>query len=229
MPDRSSTSGAAAFLSRDFRRYQLARTLVRETPEVRHLRLQPKDLLDRPDSDLDSILPPARKPGAQMTLEALRDDPANSEALLPRLAVITSSTDPAIRAELKALACLPFESKLVAPDALAFKGNQGEYWGGWKAIIGGQNLSDDAQDLYRAAGVIRSFPTAETSRAYFAWLSQQPPATLAAQISCVMRHILNKHGVASWLYAPPEIPCVPIEDDGGESQCPYCGAIFVLK
>ncbi|HVW77180.1 MAG TPA: MFS transporter [Alloacidobacterium sp.] len=28
MPDRSSTSGAAAFLSRDFRRYQLARTLV---------------------------------------------------------------------------------------------------------------------------------------------------------------------------------------------------------
>ncbi|HJU08272.1 MAG TPA: zinc-finger domain-containing protein [Rhodanobacteraceae bacterium] len=22
---------------------------------------------------------------------------------------------------------------------------------------------------------------------------------------------------------------LPIEDDGGESQCPYCGAIFVLK
>ncbi len=22
---------------------------------------------------------------------------------------------------------------------------------------------------------------------------------------------------------------LPIEEDGGESQCPYCGAIFVLK
>ncbi|HEY3521802.1 MAG TPA: zinc-finger domain-containing protein [Rhodanobacteraceae bacterium] len=22
---------------------------------------------------------------------------------------------------------------------------------------------------------------------------------------------------------------LPIEEDGGESQCPYCGAVFVLK
>jgi hypothetical protein len=194
---------------------QLARTLVRETSEVRHLCLQPKDLLNRPETELDQILPPARKPGARMTLDALRDDPANSQALLPRLAVITASPDPPIVTELKALPCLPYEGKLVAPDALAFKGNLGEYWGGWKAIIGGQNLSDDAQDLYRAAGVIRSFPTAETSRAYFVWLSEQPPGTLATQISCVMRHVLNKHGVASWLFFPPEVPCVPIEDDGG--------------
>lgn len=192
-----------------------ANTLVRETPEVRRLHLKRKDLLDRPERDLDQILPPARRPGARVTLDALRDDPANHHALLPRLAIITASSDPDIAAELKALACLLHEGKLVAPDALAFKGNQGEYWGGWKEIIGAQALSDDAQDLYRAAGVIRSFPNAETSRTYFAWLNQQPAATLAAQISCVVRHILNKNGVASWLLQPPEIPCVPIANDGG--------------
>lgn len=192
-----------------------ARSLVRETPEVRRLHLQPKDLLDRPDTDLDAILPPARKPGMRMMLDALRDDPTNLQALMPRLAVITDAPEPAIAAELKALACLPHQGQLVTPDSLAFKGNLGDFWGGWKVVIGGEGLSDEAQYLYRAAGVIRSFPTPETSRAYFAWLSQQPSAILSAQINCVMRHILNKHGVASWLLHPPEIPCVPIEDDGG--------------
>jgi len=194
---------------------RLAASLVRETPDVRHLALQPKDLLDRPNQDLDAILPPARKPSAVMALDALRDDPGNDRALLPRLAVITASSDPTIGGELKALACLPYDGELVAPDALAFKGNLGDYWGGWKQIISAQSLSDVAQDLYRAAGVIRSFPDAETSRAYFEWLAGQPDATLATQISCVMRHILHKQGVRGWLFVPPEIPCVPVEQDGG--------------
>lgn len=194
---------------------RLVNTLVRESLDIRHLVLQPKDLLDRPDQDLDQILPAARKPSARVALDALRDDAGNGRALLPRLAVITSSTDPLIIDELRKLPCLPQEGRLFAPDALAFKGNLGDYWGGWKRLIGAQSLSDDAQNLYRAAGVIRGFPTAETSRAYFEWLADQPTATLAAQISCVMRHVLNKKGVSAWLYLPPEIPCVPVENDGG--------------
>ncbi len=192
-----------------------AHALVRETPEVRFLHLQAKDLLNRPDLELDQILPPARRAGARMTFDALRDDTANSEALLPRLAIITRSADLAILDNLGSFACLPFGGELVAPNALAFKGNQGEYWGGWKAVIGAQGLSDNAQELYRAAGVIRSFPNAETSRAYFKWLNEQPAAMLAVQISCIMRHILNRNGVASWLFQPPEVPCVPVEDGGG--------------
>jgi len=193
---------------------RLASTLVRETTEAAKLVLQPKDLLDRPELELDAILPPARRPSARMTLDALRDDTANDPALLPRLAVITATSDPETLAELKALPCLPHHGKLVAPEALAFKGNQGDYWGGWKELIGAGGLSDDAQALYRAAGVIRSFPDPETSRAYFAWLNQQPAATLAAQLSGVMRHILHHKGVASWLFVPPEIPCVPIMEEG---------------
>lgn len=191
-----------------------ARTLVRETIEVRRLCLQPKDLLDRPDTDLDAVLPPARKPTAFMAFEALRDDPTNDVARLPRLAVITATVDLLIGPQLSQLTCLPHEGKLVSPDSLAFKGNFGEFWGGWKTMIGGDGLSDEAQDLYRAAGVIRSFPNAETSRAYFDWMSRQPGTTVAAQLSCVMRHILNKNGVASWLLAPPELPCMPVEEGG---------------
>ncbi len=192
-----------------------AASLVRETAEVRLLALPPNYLIDRPDQELDALMPPARRPSARMTLDALHADTGNDRALLPRLAVITASTDPMIADDLKALPCLPYEGALVAPDALAFKGNLGDYWGGWKRVIGAQSLSDGAQELYRAAGVIRSFPNAETSRAYFEWLVDQPDATLSAQISSVMRHILNKNGVSSWLFVPPELPCVPVENDGG--------------
>lgn len=192
-----------------------AHSLVRETPEVRQLCLKPKDLLDRPEIELDQLLPPARRAGAAMALDALRDDLANTAALFPRLAIITRSPDPAILDELRALACLPHGDGLVAPDTLAFKGNQGDYWGGWKTIITGQGLSDDAQEIYRAAGVIRSLPNAETSRAYFAWLNKQPASTATEQINCIARHITSRHGVSSWLFVPPEIPCVPVEDGGG--------------
>ncbi|MGR9202833.1 hypothetical protein ACU8OG_02590 [Rhizobium leguminosarum] len=186
--------------------------LVRGRGEIARLALQPKDLIDRPALNLDAVLPPGRKPSARMALEALRDDAGNESARLPRLAVITDADDPDIADELRQIPCLPYQGKLVAPERLAFKGNLGEFWGGWKLQISGDGLADNVQDLYRKAGVIRGLPTPETSRGYFEWLDTQPQTTVAVQIGCVMRHIHHPKGVDAWVLQPPEVPCIPVEN-----------------
>ncbi|MBZ9998520.1 MULTISPECIES: hypothetical protein [unclassified Mesorhizobium] len=191
------------------------KVLVRDSGETARLVLQPKDVLDRPTLDLDAVIPPARSPNAQMVLDALRNDPGNERALLPRLAVITEADDPEIVSDVSQIPCLPFGNGLVAPDRLAFKGNLGELWGGWKLQISGEGLADNVQELYRRAGVIRGIPTPETSRAYFEWLNAQPQETQTAQIGCIMRHLHHPKGVDTWLTRPPELGCIPVEDNGG--------------
>jgi len=186
--------------------------LVRRRGEIAQLALQPKDLIDRPTLGLDAVLPPARRSSARMALDALRDDAGNESARLPRLAVITDADDLDIADELRQIPCLPYQAKLVAPDRLAFKGNLGELWGGWKLQISGDGLADNVQDLYRKAGVIRGIPTPETSRGYFEWLNTQPQTTVAAQIGCVMRHIHHPKSVDAWVLQPPELPCIPVEN-----------------
>src|SRR5690606_32577809 len=86
---------------------RLVNGLVRGSGERSRLELQPKDLIDRPTLDLDAVLPPARNPTAQMVLDALRDDPGNERALLPRLAVITDADDPEIASKVRQIPCLP--------------------------------------------------------------------------------------------------------------------------
>lgn len=193
---------------------KLVGTLVRATGETGRLALQPKDLIDRPTHDLDLTLPPARKPTARMALDALRADPGNEQALLPRLAAITATDDPEIISELAQIPCLSYDDNLVAPNRLAFKGNLGELWRGWKIQISGDGLADTAQDLYRLAGVIRGLPTPETSRAYFEWLNAQPPSTLRAHLDCVIRHLHHPKGVGAWLMQPPEVGCIPVAGPG---------------
>lgn len=189
--------------------------LIRDIGETARLALQPKYLIDRPMLELDAVLPPARKPTAEMALDALSDDPGNECALLLRLAVITEADDPEIASKLRQIPCLPFGGDLVAPDRLAFKGNLGELWGGWKLQISGDGLADNVQELYRKAGVIRGIPTPETSRAYFEWLNAQPQATRTTQIGCIVRHLHHPKGIDTWLMQPPEIGCIPVEDNGG--------------
>jgi hypothetical protein len=74
---------------------------------------------------------------------------------------------------------------------------------------------DDVQDLYRAVGVIRSFPEARTSRAFFSWLSTQEQAVVTEHVPQVIRHIAHKKGITAWWLTPPEIPCIPVEDKDG--------------
>ncbi len=194
--------------------------LVRGSGETARLALQPEDLLDRPTLILDTVLPPARRPTAQMALDALRGDPGNERALLPRLAVITEASIPEIVAAVRQVACIPHGGQLVAPDRLAFRGNLGELWGGWKLQVSGEGLADNVQDLYRRVGVIRGIPTPETSRAYFEWLNAQPQATRTARIDCIMRHLHHPRGVDTWLVQPPELGCIPVEDSGGVELLP---------
>jgi hypothetical protein len=192
-----------------------AKLLVRGSGEASRLALQSKDLIDRPTLELDAVLPPARQPTAQMALDALRDDPGNGRGLIPRLAVIVETDDSDIASEVRQIPCLPHAGGLVAPDRLAFKGNLGELWGGWKLQISGDGLADNVQELYRKAGVIRGIPSPETSRAYFEWLNAQPQATRTAQLGCIMRHLHHPKGVNTWLMQPPELGCIPVEDNGG--------------
>ena len=84
-------------------------------------------------------------------------------------------------------------------------------------MISATGLSDDAQDLYRAAGVIKSLPDAETSRAFFIWLNDQPAGAAARHLDQVIRHLAHKQGVGAWRLLPPEMACVPVETASGIS------------
>jgi hypothetical protein len=99
----------------------------------------------------------------------------------------------------------------LAPSQLAFKGNAGDYWGKWKTVISAAGLPDGAQALYRAVGVIRSFPEPNTSRAFFEWLNTRPHESIADHLAQVVRHLAHPNGVFSWWLTPPDVPCVPIE------------------
>lgn len=193
---------------------KLASELVRETADVARLALQSKDLIDRPAQALDAVLPPARRATASMALDALRDDPGNKDALFARLALITEKDDSEIAAVVRQVACLPFGGQLIAPERLAFKGNLGELWGGWKLQISAEGLADNVQELYRRAGVIRGIPTPETSRAYFEWLNAQSKGTRSAQIDCIIRQLNHPRGVDTWLMQPPELGSIPVEENG---------------
>lgn len=184
--------------------------LVRDDAAVRRLRLSPEHLLVRKAVALDEVHSPAKAPTPAMAMAALRRNPSDTDALLPRLRVATTSQDPELQRDLAALACLPIEGCLWAPNQLAFRGNQGDFWGTWKTQIGA-TLADDGQDLYRAAGVIRSFPDPDNSRAFFTWLGLQSPSVVRDHLECVIRHVGHKHGVGAWRLQPPELEFVPVE------------------
>lgn len=192
------------------------REMVRSSPEIERLALPPRMILDRLAAGLDKVLPPLSNPSWDMVTLALRDDPANIDALLPRLRAIGRATsDPDLRRSVHDVPCIPHEGRLYCPGDLAFKGNSGDYWGQWKVVISGKALPDDVQDLYRSAGVIRSLPEASTSRSFFAWLSVQSQPTIAAHIPQVIRHIAHGKAMTSWWLSPPEVPCIPVESEDG--------------
>jgi hypothetical protein len=155
-------------------------TVVRPSLEIEQLGLLPDMILDRDAAALDRIFPPLRRPTWHMVTTSLRQDPANAVALIPRLQVLVAGTaDPEGRRSVDDVPCIPVDGKFLAPRDIAFKGNAGDYWGSWKIVIGGGGLPDDVQDLYRAVGVIRSFPEPRTSCAFFSWLSRQQRSVIS--------------------------------------------------
>jgi hypothetical protein len=189
--------------------------LLRPTAQIARLALPANLLLDRPAEDLDAVFPPLKRPAWLMVADALRDDPANASALVPRLKAICEATsDPALRRSIQDVACLETFAGLRAPQDLAFKGNAGDFWGRWKISIGTQGLPDDVQELYRSVGVLRGTPDPETARAFFLWLDGQPQAVVEAHVAQVIRHIGRKGATALWL-TPPQVACIPVETETG--------------
>ena len=190
-------------------------TLLRPTWQIERLALPPALILDRPTEALDAVFPPLRRPTAPMVADALRADPDNVSALVPRLKALYEATnDPDLRRSVQDVACLEAGGRRRAPQDLAFKGNAGDFWGRWKTTIGTQGLPDDVQELYRAIGVTRGTPDPETARTFFFWLNAQPAAVVEHHIGQVIRHIGRKGASALWL-TPPQVQCIPVETETG--------------
>lgn len=132
------------------------------------------------------------------------------------LLTISEMRNPDTRRSVDDVACIPLEGRLFAPRDLAFKGNQGDYWGSWKTVISARGLPDDIQELYRQVGVIRGHPEPRTSRAFFTWLATQSSTVIAEHMPQVLRHISHGKSMTSWWLTPPEIAFIPAEaHDGG--------------
>ena len=149
---------------------------------------------------LDRLSPALSEPTLAMLLEAFAEDPDNVPALQPRLTVFfrLSEPDSDERRELAALSIIPAEGQWCAPSALAFAGNKGDYWGDWKIRIPAEDLSQNDQGRYRAAGVTSASPNAETSRAFVQWLASQDKEVIRRHIPCVLRHVHHKNGPTRW-------------------------------
>ena len=166
---------------------------------------------------LDKLSPALNAPTAGMLLDAFDEDADNSSALQSRLRKFKSitETDDDERRELSRKPIILVGTRLRAPCELAFPSNKGDYWGDWKIVIPTDGLSQNAQSLYRSAGVTSAIPRPETSRAFFEWLGAQDQTVLGQHIPCVLRHFLEQYGPVNWGPVFTEIPCIPAKGQNG--------------
>ena len=221
-----------AAIARQFKRTQVslpalardrslgARTaLVMPSRKNARLALPSRFLLkDREHSaSLNRLSAPLNGPTADMLLSSFVEDPSNFAALQPRLRYFLSVTDPndGARVRLAGIPIVPVHGEPRAPFELAFRGTRGDYWGAWKTYISGKGLSQDDQRRYRDSGVTSSMPSALTSRAFFAWLSEQDEVVVGRHIPCVLRHILHRAGPTDWATSFTDTPFIPAEGRDG--------------
>lgn len=166
---------------------------------------------------LDKLSPALSVPTAAMLLDAFAEDPNNVPALQPRLREFLNVTesDSDERRKLAGMPIIPVDGVPRAPSTLAFKGNKGDYWGGWKTRIPTQRLSEQDQKRYRAAGVTSALPDWETSRAFFEWLAPRGQDALQRHIRCVLHHILHPKGPTDWAENFTDTPFIPAEGQDG--------------
>ena len=149
---------------------------------------------------LDRLSAAQRAPTPEILLETFAEDPCNFSALQARLKQFLTVTEigDVWRHHLAQMPILPVEGQPRAPSELAFRGNQGNHWGTWKIRILAPVCRRTTSAVICAAGVTSALPSAQTSRAFFEWLSSQSPAVLEHHIPCVLRHILHRHGPTHW-------------------------------
>ncbi|WP_201834963.1 hypothetical protein [Microvirga zambiensis] len=194
----------------------LADGLVRRSPMVDRLSLLPEHLLDRPARELDTLVPPARKPSASIVLAALRSDPENEPALIPRLQALDEATPADQPLGIAEIRCIRVGDTFRAPAELAFKGNSGDYWGQWRLPISGAKLARIDQNLYKRAGVLPAEPFPDKSKAFFEWLDLNPDL-VDGHLPQVLRHIGHERGTQCWWTVNDTLPCIPVER-GGERR-----------
>ena len=166
---------------------------------------------------IDTLSAPLSAPTTKMLLSTFGEDPNNFSALHPRLRHFLSVTEPDDdeRVRLAKMPIIPVHRNWRAPSELAFRGNRGDYWGVWKTRISGEDLSQDDQRRYRAAGVMSASPNAVTSREFCEWLSDQDQPVVERHIPCVLRHILHPKGPRDWATRFTDIPFIPVKGGDG--------------
>ena len=167
---------------------------------------------------LNKLAPTLSEPTVTMLVTAFEEDNANFSALQARIKRFLELTErgDAARNRVAAMAILPLDGQPYAPRDLAFKGSKGDYWGNWKIRIPATGLSQDEQQRYLEIGVTSKVPTTiEASRAFFEWISEQNASVLWTHISCVVRHILHRHGPGTWAETHTDIPFIPTEGRSG--------------
>ena len=197
---------------------QLRTTLVARTPAIDPLALPRRFLLEGGpfDKALDKLSAALRSPTASMLVDALRDDPRNTDALHARLQCLIGLTEPddPIRAELAHLAIVPVDGKLRAPADLAISSGR-RFWGDWKTYVPIEDLTHQDQVRYRYAGVTAGSLNPDTSRAFFMWLADQDQSLVVRHVPCVLRHILHENGPVAWGENFIDVPFVPARGRDG--------------
>ena len=190
--------------------------LIMTDKDNNRLALLPRFLLmnSRHAPTLNKISNALSKPTVTMLLSTFDEDRENFSALQARLHQFIALSEPSdkYRDQLAAMPILPVNGHPRSPNDLAFKSMKGDYWGSWKTQISAKGLSQDDQRRYRKAGVMSAYPTSETSRTFFEWLSRQDAEAFKSHVSCVLRHIIHKDGPESWAEAYTGIPFIPVKN-----------------
>ena len=188
-------------------------TVVSPSAAVDRLDLLPEHVAANRSEAGGKTWPMLDAPTGEMARAALITDPGNSAALLARLKVIADHVE-AGDLGISNLLCIPHYGGLLAPNALAFKGNRGDYWGSFRLPISGKNLSQTDQNLFRRAGVLPAEPNPETSRAFFAWL-REDASRIEIQLPQIIRHFAHERGATGWWGIYDSEPCLPVDTARG--------------
>jgi hypothetical protein len=197
---------------------------VRSSFAVDALCLPPEYVLERPCLALDALIPPLLEPTAAMVEAALHRTPWISRALIPRLALLERSAGAEHAWGIEGVQCIAVDDEFHSPNALAFKGNRGNYWGKWRREISTTGLSRKDQDLYRRAGVLSAEPVSHTSLEFFHWINTHP-LMLEDHIPQILRHIAHERGTRTWWVVNGDVPCIPVERSGSIRLATYTEAI----
>ena len=193
--------------------------LVLPSKNIERLALRKRFLLknNRCSTALNKLSPALSESTTAMLICTLDEDRENFGALQARLRQFMALTERSnyYRDRLSSMEILPVNGEPRSPNDLAFKSTRGDYWGNWKTQISAKGLSQNDQRRYREAGVTSAFPTSETSRAFFEWLSQQDAAVLKSHVSCVLRHIVHQDKAESWAEVFTDTPFIAAENSRG--------------